>query len=171
MLAESEGEGLGATFTVVLPVRDAQRVDAPPPQRHAQPTIALTDKHVLIVDDRPDARELLRAMLEPTGARISEADSADQALKAIAGDRPDLLLADVAMPHRDGYSLIRDVRSAPDGSRIRAIAVSAYAHRQDKKRALSEGFDGHVSKPVNHAELLAAIRHVCTDDAQPGIAD
>jgi signal transduction histidine kinase/DNA-binding NarL/FixJ family response regulator len=159
MRAESDGEGLGATFTVVLPIRDAQKVDAQP-ARPVQRTIALIDKHVLIVDDQPDARELLRAMLEPTGARISEAGSADEALKSIADDAPDLLLADVAMPHRDGYALIRDVRRGPDGSRIRAIAVSAYAHGHDKKRALAEGFDSHVSKPVNRAELLAAIERV-----------
>jgi CheY-like chemotaxis protein len=126
----------------------------------------LNDVHVLIVDDRADARELLRAMLAPTGARLTEASSAEQALKSIAADPPDLLLADVAMPRRDGYSLIREVRHRPDGRRIRAIAVSAYARSADKKRALAEGFDGHVSKPVDAQELWAAVENVWLGSAE-----
>jgi len=160
MRAESEGEGRGATFTVFLPVQEAQQTDSRTPTttgRTHRRAIFLNDVHVLIVDDRADARELLRAMLTPTGARLSEASSAEQALKLIAADPPDLMLADVAMPRRDGYSLIRELRDRPEGRRIRAIAVSAYARGTDKKRALAEGFDGHVSKPVDPQELWAAV--------------
>ena len=163
MRAESEGEGRGATFTVFLPVQEAQQTDSRMPTRmgrtHRRP-IFLNDVHVLIVDDRADARELLRAILTPTGARLSEASSAEQALKSIAADPPDLMLADVAMPRRDGYSLIRELRDRPEGRRIRAIAVSAYARGTDKKRALAEGFDGHVSKPVDPQELWAAVEEL-----------
>jgi len=169
MRAESEGEGRGSTFTVFLPLQEAQRAGSSMPARmgRAQSEAAfLNAVHVLIVDDRADARELLRAMLTPTGARLSEASSAEQALKSIAADPPDLLLADVAMPRRDGYSLIRELRNRPDGHRIRAIAVSAYARGADKKRALSEGFDGHVSKPVDAQELWAAVEKVWLDSAE-----
>ena len=131
---------------------------------------------VLIVDDETDARALLRAMLADTGARISEADSADEALRIFAEDRPDILLADVAMPAQDGYALVRAVRGLGDGgTQVRAIAVSAYARREDRARALKAGFNEHVSKPVHAEVLFDAIERVwlqagtsLLNDGEPG---
>ena len=115
----------------------------------------LGGRHVLIVDDDPDARELLRVMLSNTGARISEADTAAAALRVYAEDRPDIILADVAMPRHDGYSLMRTIRSLPagGGAHARAIAISAYARREDRQRALKSGFDDHLCKPVQTDDL------------------
>src|SRR5688572_14551895 len=114
MTADSPGEGQGATFSVYLPLRDAEpRLPVPVPvePRQRTRTLDLEGTHVLIVDDGPDARELLRVMLADTGARISEAETAAEALRIYSEDRPDIILADVAMPGHDGYSLVRTIRS------------------------------------------------------------
>ena len=129
----------------------------------------LDGTHVLIVDDEPDARELLRAMLSNTNARISEAESAAEALRIYAEDRPDIILADVAMPGQDGYALMRAIRGLPrgEGGHARAIAVSAYARREDRQRALKAGFNDHVCKPVQPDDLYDAIERVWVQDNTP----
>ena len=170
MTAESEGVGLGSTFTVYLPIRQVeQRPAIPlPTERRARPrTLDLEGAHILIVDDEPDARDLLRAMLAHTGARISEADSAAEALRVFAEDRPDIMLADVAMPVQDGYSLIRTLRGLADGegTQVRAVAVSAYARREDRLRAMRAGFNEHICKPVRADELFDALERVWLQSA------
>jgi len=124
--------------------------------------VDLEGTHVLIVDDERDARELLRAMLASTGARITEADSARDALRIIARDRPDIVLADIAMPGQDGYALMRAMKelSDGDGHRIRAIAVSAYARLEDKQLAERAGFNEHLAKPIHREELFDTIERV-----------
>jgi signal transduction histidine kinase/CheY-like chemotaxis protein len=172
MTANSAGEGQGSTFSVYLPTREAEhrlpvaRRGAAHPRTRA---LDLESTHVLIVDDEADARELLRLMLADTGARISEAKTASEALRIYSEDRPDIILADVAMPERDGYSLIREIRdlTAGEGTGVRAIAVSAYARREDHQRALKAGFNAHVSKPVQLDELYDAIERVWTNGATP----
>jgi len=165
MMAASAGEGQGSTFSVFLPTREAeQRAPAPvAPDRRPRPrTLDLEGTHVLIVDDEPDARELLRVMLANTSARISEAESATDALRIYSEDRPDIILADVAMPGQDGYALIRMIRAMAggEGGHVRAVAVSAYARREDRQRALKAGFNDHVSKPVQPDDLYDAIERV-----------
>ncbi len=165
MMAASAGEGQGSTFSVFLPTREAeQRAPAPvAPERRPRPrTLDLEGTHVLIVDDEPDARELLRVMLASTSARISEAESATDALRIYSEDRPDIILADVAMPGQDGYALIRMIRAMAggEGGHVRAVAVSAYARREDRQRALKAGFNDHVSKPVKPDDLYDAIERV-----------
>ena len=165
MNAESAGVGLGSTFTVYLPVRQADQqpaVPLPGEQCARVRTLDLEGVHILIVDDEPDARDLLRAMLANTGARISEGDSAAEALRIFAEDRPDIILADVAMPGQDGYSLMRRLRGLPDGegNQVRAVAVSAYARREDRQRALKAGFNEHVCKPVQPHDLFEALERV-----------
>ena len=127
MQAESGGEGNGSTFTVHLPVRHAHEraATAVAAGRRRRRLPELEGTHILVVDDHEEARQLLRAMLAETGVRISEADSAARAFKIMIEDRPDIILADVAMPEQDGYTMMRAIRSLPDGPRIRAIAVSA----------------------------------------------
>jgi signal transduction histidine kinase/ActR/RegA family two-component response regulator len=167
LTAESEGEGKGATFSVYLPRREADvrapSVPAVEPPKHGR-TIDLDGTHILIVDDEPDACELLRAMLGGTGARISEAESASEALRIFAEDRADIILADIAMPGEDGYSLIRVIRGLPEGGGrdVRALAVSAYARQEDRRRALKAGFDDHVAKPVQIDDLFSAIERAQT---------
>jgi signal transduction histidine kinase/CheY-like chemotaxis protein len=176
MSADSAGEGHGATFNVYLPTRQPeqrQTIPAPAERRTWARTLDLEGAHILIVDDEPDARDLLRAMLAHTGARISEADSAADALRVFTEDRPDIMLADVAMPLQDGYSLMRTVRSLPDGegTQVRAVAVSAYARREDRQRALKAGFNDHVCKPVRPDDLLDALERIWLQSAPPLLGD
>jgi signal transduction histidine kinase/ActR/RegA family two-component response regulator len=170
MMAESAGVGLGSTFTVYLPMRQIEQRTAvsPPTERRARArTLDLEGTHILIVDDERDGRELLRAILKHTGARISEADSAIEALRVFAEDRPDIMLADIAMPVQDGHSLMRTLRGLPDGegTQVRAVAVSAYARREDRQRALKAGFNEHISKPVQPDELFDALERVWLQSA------
>ena len=171
MTAHSDGAGKGSTFTVHLPTRDAAAHAAlSPSSSDGRPTPApdLGGRHILIVDDDRDAREMLRAMLSISGARISEAESAREALRLIGKDRPDVVLADIAMPGQDGYALVQSMRALKnaDGDAIRAIAVSAYARAEDKQRALGAGFSEHIAKPVQLDHLFATIQRVlCIEPA------
>ena len=170
MTAHSGGEGQGSTFSVYLPVREAEQRPTPVAPAERRPRarkVDLRGTHVLIVDDEPDARELLRVMLSSSSARITEADSAAEALRVYSEDRPDIILADVAMPGQDGYSLIRAIRSLAggEGGHVRAIAISAYARREDRQRALKAGFNEHVSKPVQPDDVYDAIERVWVHNA------
>jgi CheY-like chemotaxis protein len=170
MKVESAGVGRGSTFTVCLPYRQAdERVAMPLPieRRTRARMLDLEGAHILIVDDERDARDLMRAMLASTGARISEADCAAEALRVFTEDRPDILVGDIAMPSQDGYSMMRTVRALPDGqgTQVRAIAVSAYARREDRQRALKAGFNDHVCKPVDADDLFDALERVWLQSA------
>jgi CheY-like chemotaxis protein len=172
MTAASEGEGKGSTFSVYLPVRHSeQRVATPVPaeRRPRGRTIELDGTHVLIVDDEADARELLKVMLSNTGARVSEAETAADALRIYSQDRPDIILADIAMPGEDGYALIRAIRDLPagEGGHVRAVAVSSYARREDRQRALKAGFNDHVSKPVQVDDLFDSIERLWIHSPTP----
>jgi len=166
LTADSDGEGQGATFTVFLPRREAElrptRPSADQPAESIQ--INLEGRHVLIIDDDADARELLRAMLAGTGASLSEAETAPQALRLFTEHHPDIVLADIAMPGQDGYSLIQVIRSLPDHDEhpVAAVAVSAYARREDRQRAIRAGFDDHIGKPVQMEALLSVLERLTT---------
>jgi CheY-like chemotaxis protein len=114
---------------------------------------------VLVVDDEADTRELFRVGLGQCGAEVMTAGSAREALAAIEERRPDLLLSDIGMPGEDGYELIRKVRALPAGrgGKIPAIALTAYARTEDRLRALRAGYQMHISKPVELAELVAVM--------------
>ncbi|HEY7543913.1 MAG TPA: ATP-binding protein [Blastocatellia bacterium] len=168
--AASAGEGKGTTFTVTLPLAgDASasevsaEVNAP-----AQPSLNPDDRpfkglKVLVVDDESDARQFLKMDLEHLGAKVAPAGSCSEALAMLnppdTSDRPDILIADLAMPGEDGFDLIRKVRlqDKEREARLPAIAVTAYAGAKENKRALAQGFDLHISKPVSLRELIAAI--------------
>ncbi len=154
--ATSEGTGKGSTFTVRLPAVEEERDTAP------KRTGATNDLHgvrVLLVEDDEDARMLLRFTLERAGAGVTDVDSVKNAMAAIERGVPDVLLCDISMPDEDGYSLIRKIRArAPSaGGRIPAAAVTAYARPEDVKQALSEGFDLHLSKPLEPDNLVSAV--------------
>ncbi|MEW6269225.1 MAG: ATP-binding protein, partial [Thermodesulfobacteriota bacterium] len=161
--AESEGEGKGAIFTVsfpVLPVRiDDDARDASVACGDEAGRISLDGLRVMAVDDEPDTLEMIRAVLERCRAQVRTATSALEGLKQLSDWTPDVLLADIGMPVRDGYWLIRRVRDlAPDrGGRIPAVALTAFARHEDRLRTLSAGFQTHVAKPVEPAELIAVI--------------
>lgn len=164
---QSDGLGKGATFTVHLPLAfvysDTEKEQFYPrgelPATRPLPEVSLANVHVLVVDDEIDARELVKRLLQMAGARVSLAGSAAEALRQIAADRPNVLICDIGMPHEDGYSLIRRLR-ALEGTKLGAlpaVALTAYARSEDRVKAIRLGFQNHLAKPVEPAELLAVI--------------
>jgi signal transduction histidine kinase len=164
---QSEGEGKGAAFTVRLPVRPsmsdgegallAERVDAT--ARVWDNPMLLGGVRVLIVEDEEDTRELLIASLRQCGADVTAAASVAEALESLDRALPDVLVSDLAMPGEDGYSLIRKVRARdPEaGGKIPAAALTAYARAEDRVRALASGFQRHLPKPVDPADLIGMV--------------
>jgi len=159
--ATSNGPNLGTTVQIRLPVQTMSS---------RQPTTVTTEPiepdgefhmhgmTVLVVDDQPDSCELLAALFERQGARVVQCDSAESALGVLTDVEANLLIADIAMPDIDGYELIRRIRTSH--SALPAIAVSAYARPQDRRRALAAGYDGYCAKPVEAPQLLRAVRDV-----------
>ncbi len=116
---------------------------------------ALADKRLLIVDDENDSRDLLRVVLEEAGATVTDAASADQALARAAEQTFDLVISDIGMPGRDGYSFMRELRTKQN---LPAIALTAYARVEDARLAMQAGFQEHVTKPVDAGRLVETIR-------------
>ena len=113
------------------------------------------------MDDDADARELLRMAFQQAGAQVTLADSARAALAALEASAPDVLVSDIGMPDGTGYELLERVRAAENGSRLPAVALTAYARPEDRDRAIRAGFQLHVSKPVDPAALVRAVVLVC----------
>jgi PAS domain S-box-containing protein len=122
-------------------------------------SVTLHGVRALVVDDEPDSRELVRRLLADCGAEVVTAGSANDALRVARETRPTVLITDVGMPGEDGYSLIRRIRSLPhaDGGNVPAIALTAYARVEDRTRAMLAGFQMHLSKPVESAELIVTV--------------
>jgi CheY-like chemotaxis protein len=166
--AFSEGEDRGARFAVTLPLAAPSQVSPPvQPTAHTPASSEdLSDIDVLVVDDEPDARNMLEHLLSSRGAVVRMAQNAEEATQRLKDRSPDALVIDIAMPVTDGFMLIRRIRSLPDSGRIAAIALTAFARREDEERALREGFDLYLSKPVDTQMLVAAIarlvRHAST---------
>ena len=157
---QSAGEGKGSTFIVTLPIavrnQDPSFNSAMDVPAHRE--LSLEGMRVLAVDDDPDSVNVLRLILEEQGARVDTAYSASRALEKIRVDPPDVLLSDVGMPGQDGYQLIDAVRKLPGkAARIPAIAVTAFARPEDRIAALRAGFNMHLAKPINTAELITII--------------
>jgi PAS domain S-box-containing protein len=163
--AFSEGAGTGATFTIHLPTATPRRPFRT--ARRSPPRVApLQGAAILVVDDEADARELLRVVLETEGAQVTAAESAGEALQALARADFDVLLADIGMPDRDGLELIRTLRtSASPNARVPAIAVTAYAGPRERQLAFEAGYQWHVSKPVDPAHLAATVADSLRDAA------
>ena len=165
--ADSSGKGKGSTFIIKLPARSGNRTTTEMKGVEIKKALgasanpSLDGLRVLVVDDEADARDLLVIRLQQYGAEVIAAASVDAAMDALSQpeSRPDAIVSDIAMPGEDGYSLIRRVRSLDiDGvNRIPAIALTAYSRTKDRTQALSAGFQMHVPKPVNAAELAHAI--------------
>jgi CheY-like chemotaxis protein len=166
--AESTGADQGATFTVRLPLvpiyqkeRREERVH--PSAREPLASFSCPERldglKVLVVDDEADTRELLKVGISQCGAEVIIAGSAREALDAMISHRPGILISDIGMPDEDGYELIKQVRALPaeSGGNIPAIALTAYARTEDRMRVLRAGYQMHVPKPVEFAELVAII--------------
>jgi PAS domain S-box-containing protein len=164
-VADSHGVGKGATFTVRLPlmspVEPPPHVDVDKSRRvlAEQSPASLSGLRVLIVDDEEDARELVSVMLTKSGAAMKCASCSSEAMEIIESWKPDVLIADIGMPIEDGYGLITRVRALPRelGGQTPALALTAYARTEDRVRALSAGYQVHLSKPVDRAELAAVV--------------
>ena len=170
--AHSDGEGKGSTFSVHIPVatlrgtarRDAREVLAPATRGEAELgyPAELAGLRILVVDDEDDARDLLRTLLEHCRATVFTAANVSDALVVFDRERPALVVSDIGMPGENGYSLIRKLRARgpADGGATPAIALTAYARSEDRRRALVDGFQSHVAKPVDPHELLQTIARV-----------
>jgi PAS domain S-box-containing protein len=162
--AESAGEGHGATFRVRLPIA---RLASGAPAGGGPPFIGLDPAslpsldglHLLLVEDDADSREALAVVLGQYGAKVTAVGSAAEALATISQSRPDVLVSDIGMPGEDGYSLLRTLRALPpeQGGAIPAIALTGYARPADRARVLAVGFQSHVAKPVEPADLVSVI--------------
>ena len=176
--AFSEGENKGATFTAIVPMRMPVRTrDAAPSLEAAAYEQGPTDDlphlagiSILVVDDEPDSRSFLCALLEHQGATVTSAGSTAEALDTFTQARPDVLVSDIGMPGEDGYDLIRKVRSlAPlQGGRTPAVALTAYVRAQDARAALRAGYQRHIPKPVVISELIAAVADLAAADRVSG---
>jgi PAS domain S-box-containing protein len=170
--ATSEGSGKGATFRVKLPLLPARHSPAEetlredPTSSLAPPQFTFSSElnglRVLVVDDQEDARELIKEVLERCKADVTCVGDATEAVEALNGAAWDVLLSDLGMAGEDGYSLIEKVRMRDprQGGEIRAVAVTAYARLEDRSHALHSGFDAHVAKPINPAELVEVVTNL-----------
>ncbi|MEG4805537.1 MULTISPECIES: PAS domain S-box protein [unclassified Microcoleus] len=159
--ADSPGEGLGATFTVRLPLMPPKPA-ADRQEQSSEPSLNLKGVQVLVVDDDTDTREFVVFLLEQASASVIWANSAREALVALMQSKPDVLLSDIGMPDMDGYMLLRQIRALPPslGGKIPAIALTAYAGDFNQQQALKAGFQRHLTKPIEPDELIGAIASV-----------
>jgi PAS domain S-box-containing protein len=164
--AHSAGVGAGATFSIALPVRavvpalrEAERSPSRASGRGAPSARSLAGVRLLVVDDEPDARDLVQAVLERAGGKVATAASASEGFALLQELRPDVLVSDIGMPGEDGYAFMRRIRTlAPaKGGAIPSVALTAYTRSEDKEKALSVGFTAHIGKPVDPADLLATV--------------
>jgi CheY-like chemotaxis protein len=162
--AQSPGQGQGSTFTVQLPlmVIHAYAEETGGVMRVNHSPIVLKGVRVLVVDDEPDARELIRRLLEDSKAEVLTAASAAEAMPILEAQKFDVLVSDIGMPGVDGYEFLRQVRSLKpeNGGKVPAIALTAFARSEDRTRALMAGYQVHVAKPVEPAELVATVASV-----------
>jgi CheY-like chemotaxis protein len=166
--AESPGHGLGATFTVRIPLAPMQAeeiaarlIDESAVRGESTTRLALAGVRVLVVEDEPDARALLSLILEVSGATVEGVESAPEALANLQVFKPHVLLSDIGLPIESGYELIRKVRSlSSEASQIPAVALTAFATEEDRRLALAAGFQVHLTKPVEPTVLVETIERL-----------
>jgi signal transduction histidine kinase/ActR/RegA family two-component response regulator len=170
--AHSDGLGKGSAFTIRLPLPVTSANVETPDRRH--PTVAsqaqisripsLDKISALVVDDDPGSREALRSLLTSLGAQVKTAHTVENAITLLDETKPDVLISDIGMPGHDGYWLIKEIRAAEKATgaadHLPAVALTAYGRVEDRVAVLAAGFDGHVVKPVDPAELAAVIKRL-----------
>jgi CheY-like chemotaxis protein len=157
--AETSGRGGGSTFTILLPVIQAPSKAAARGTTRARGVDQITGARVLVVEDDDGTRETLVEVFKLAGAEVRDADSGLAAMKVLNDFQPDVLVCDIAMPAEDGCSLLRRIRarSPARGGDVRALALTAFASEEDRGRTLAAGFQTHLVKPVDVAQLIAAV--------------
>jgi signal transduction histidine kinase len=155
--ATTGGPGQGSTFTITLPIDAGTQAATHTTITHGSPE--LSGARILVVDDDTDSRELVADLIAATGAEVRTAPEAREALRVLSEWRPELLLCDIGMPEMDGYELMRAVRGWPHerGGDVQAIALTAYASAEDRRRAEAAGFQLHMAKPLRPERLLDAM--------------
>jgi CheY-like chemotaxis protein len=161
--AASGGVGLGATFVVHLPLAIVHPRETEPRFHPLASDIHLRDPvrpslhglSILVVDDEPDSLGMVAQLLRSSGANVSTAGGAAEALQLAVARPFDVIISDIGMPGRDGYDFIKDCRAT--GVTAPAIALTAYARSEDRTKALSCGYQMHVAKPVEASEILASV--------------
>jgi CheY-like chemotaxis protein len=167
---ESNGENQGTTFRLRLARHTGAAPEQPTAPFRSLPEQALegdlehlTGVHILIVEDDTDSRNVLALLLQRLGALVESVASANEAFERVSHRRPDVMVSDIGMPDEDGYALIRRVRQMGGDRRLPAIALTAYARKQDAEAALGAGYDCHLPKPVAPADLVRAIKSVTVE--------
>lgn len=157
--AYSEGEGKGATFEIVLPVvlTDSKSFRNGKRKRKSSQKVDLSGLNILVVEDDFESRELLSVILEKVNGTVRCAASSHEAVSILNSWKPDIIISDIGMPMEDGYQLISRLRKDPETREIPAIALTAYASSSDKVKALNAGFQIHMAKPLDPADLLETI--------------
>ena len=164
--AKSMGEGQGATFVVTLPLIILGKERDPASRVHPTaaelsdmvPVPRLDGVRALVVDDEADALELIQRVLENQGAHVTTVRSGDAALRLLESSTPDVLISDIGMPGMDGYQFMRRMRAAePRERRIPALALTAFARPDDRKHAILAGYQAHLAKPFDMAELAIVV--------------
>ena len=167
---------MGAVFTVTLPLPVAHHTQ-PETEQPATPNnselisdLSLEGVSVLVVDDEPDARELVKRILGGCKADVITTGSASEAIRAFKAKRPHVILSDIGMPEQDGYEFMRMLRSlsVEDGGQTPAAALTAYARPQDRRQALMAGYQSHVVKPADPAELVTVVASLAGRLSRPG---
>ena len=167
---DSDGEQRGACFTVELPAANEHLMERAGRTRYSPPSPLtpdivqrdLSQVKVLVVDDEPDARDLIKRILSDCNATVTTADSARAALDAFRAAAPDVLVSDLGMPDMDGFGLLAEVRKlgVAAGGNLPAVALTAFARSEDRLRALEAGFAAHISKPVEPSQLIATVANM-----------
>jgi PAS domain S-box-containing protein len=164
VMAASDGENRGATFTVRFPMLGPRAVldrEALSPRDggalRQDSNHVLAGLNILVVDDDADARDLVTVTLRQAGAQVKPASSAREALESLSTDVPHVLVSDIAMPHGTGYDLVEQIRTTPRWAQLPAIALTAYDRPEDRERSLKAGFDFHVGKPVDPEYLIHVV--------------
>jgi len=165
--AHSPGEGMGSTFVVRLPVsvkqQESRQEEGPARvavRKSAEEVSAdmLIGAHIFVIDNEPDARDLLQSLLEERGAKVRTFDTAKAALVALRASKPAVIVSDIGLPQMDGYQFMRALRaSEAPNERIPALALTAFARPEDRQRALLAGYQAHLAKPFDVAELLLVV--------------
>lgn len=170
VLAHSDGVNKGATFSATFPLltdRTEPIAVAHSGEMKCSDDRSLDGLRVLLVDDEPEARQILSTVITRTGAEVRTCNSASEALAKLAEWKPDVILSDIAMPEEDGYSFIHKVRalSRDDGGDIPAAALTAYARDADRSQALAAGYQMHIAKPIGAGQLVSMIARLAGRDS------
>lgn len=167
VVAQSEGPGRGSTFTVRLPLTKAERRTTPQTDANSD----VSDMRLLIVEDNPNAREMLQAVLELEGHEVATAASGRHGIELIEFQHPEVALVDIGLPDLDGYEVARQIRRNPENSDVFLVALTGYGQPDDRRQALEAGFDAHMVKPVQIeklTELFAQLRAKRHTEPEPG---